>query len=286
MQVAQSQPVAGAVVVTGPALSWRAIIAGFVTALAVQAVLTILGAGIGFSTIRVDDPSNPSLAAISIGAALWWIVANWIALGMGGFAAGRTAGTIVPREGSMHGFMTWALGIAVAAVVLASSLGAGIGALGQAAGKAAGGLAGGTAAVVAQQSASAAPAMDWTAISRDLLRQRDPAAASDEAATAEVAAGAAKIAAGDESVDKGRLAAVIAAKTGVTDDEARARIESFEQSAREARETAKEVADKAIVATRHIALWGFIAIILSGIAAVLGGHAGARATEEQLRRRP
>jgi len=60
-------------------ISWGAIFAGGLTALAVSILLHLLGAGIGFSTI---DPlqAGSTMKGLGTGALIWWIIANLIAL--------------------------------------------------------------------------------------------------------------------------------------------------------------------------------------------------------------
>ncbi len=256
-------------------ISWGGIFVGLFVLIALQMIFTLLGAGIGLSVVRPTDDVNPSAAAITLGVGLWWVVTNWIALVAGGYIAGRLAGSHHGHDGCLHGTVTWALGLVVAGVVLAGAVGTGASVAGKAVATVA-------APAAAGAGAAAVRATDGSGLNvgeraRELLRPNDPATLSDEAALAEVTTGAARIATGSTEVDRDRLAKVIAAKGGVTEDEAKARIDQWEQKAKQVKEEAKQAADKAVVMARHTAIWGFLVILIGAIAAALGGFVGARA---------
>src|SRR2546421_10345994 len=59
-------------------ISWGAIFAGVVIALAVQIVLSLLGIGIGASTIDPLNQQNPG-KGLGIGAAVWFVISSLIA---------------------------------------------------------------------------------------------------------------------------------------------------------------------------------------------------------------
>lgn len=89
-------------------VSWGAIIAGALTALAVVALLNLLGLGIGFSTI---DPltEDHALKGLGVGALIWFGLSNLAALFVGGLVAGRMSGYPSRSDGGLHGFLAWAL---------------------------------------------------------------------------------------------------------------------------------------------------------------------------------
>jgi hypothetical protein len=254
-------------------ISWGAIIAGLFLIIAVQSVLSLLGVGIGLSTVRPSDPQNPSVEALSLGAALWWIASNWTALVIGGYVASRLAQGANAVDGILHGFVTWALALVVAIVLLAGAVSAGIGAAANVAG-----------AVMPRPAAMASGASQGeggvTAAARQLLRRQDPASMSDEAAAAEVGAGAARILAGDKDVDRDRLAQIIGAKAQISPDEAKQRLTEWEQAARQ---QAKVAADRAVQIGRSVSIWTFVVVIIGAIGACLGGWIGAAHSAEGAR---
>lgn len=88
-------------------ISWGAIIAGVVLALAIQLLLSLLGLGIGLSTVNPTDEANPT-SGLGIGAAIWFALSAIVAMFVGGMVSGRLAnGT--RSDGILHGLMVWGL---------------------------------------------------------------------------------------------------------------------------------------------------------------------------------
>ena len=98
-------------VVPAPALlrrvSWGAIFAGAVIAVALTALLGLLGIGIGLGTL--DIAQGDSVEGAPKATLIWWAATSIIATGIGGFIAARLAG--IPRglTGALHGFAVWAV---------------------------------------------------------------------------------------------------------------------------------------------------------------------------------
>lgn len=264
-------------------ISWGGIIAGLALVIALQMLLTLLGVGIGLSTVRPATGEAPDAAIISLGGGLWWVVTNWIALVAGGYVAARLAGSDHTEDGLLHGLVTWAAALVLGGLILAGAVSQAVNTMGHAIG----GIASGTGRVAAGALASDAPRdprdggpmaearriMDQA---RGLLRPQDPARLGDEAAVAEVAAGLTRIAAGDQSVDQNRLAAVIAAKAEISPEEAKTRLQQWQGEAAAAREKVRMAADQAVIAGRHIAFWGFVVVVVGAVAACVGGCIGTR----------
>ena len=101
-------------------ISWGAIFAGALTALSVQLVLSLIGLGIGLSTIDARGGDNPDGATVGIGAVIWWTLSSLISLYVGGMIAGRTAGTF---NGYFHGLITWATVTVAMVLILSSAVG-------------------------------------------------------------------------------------------------------------------------------------------------------------------
>lgn len=89
-------------------ISWAAVFAGVVAALAVQLLLSILGIGIGASTIDPLVEQNP-MSGIGVGAGIWFVLSSLIALFAGGWVAGRLAGIPRNTDSMLHGVLTWSL---------------------------------------------------------------------------------------------------------------------------------------------------------------------------------
>lgn len=105
-----------------PRISWGAIIAGGLAAIAISILLNLLGLGLGFTAIDPLSESNP-LAGLGTGTIIWWIIANIIALFLGGMVAGRMAGFVSNTDGGLHGFLSWCLYAAVSLFFITSLIG-------------------------------------------------------------------------------------------------------------------------------------------------------------------
>jgi hypothetical protein len=104
-------------------LSWGAVLAGIIVALAAHIVLNLLGVGIGIA----GAPRGTSAEWFGAGFATWWAVAGIIAAAIGGWVAGRTLGSADRNDGMIHGLLSWAGTTLVIAFMLASALGGAIG---------------------------------------------------------------------------------------------------------------------------------------------------------------
>ena len=89
-------------------VSWGAVIAGAVTALAVLTLLNLLGLAIGMSTINPAEEANP-LAGLGTGTLIWFGISNLVALFAGGWVAGRLSGFPKKSTSMTHGFLSWAV---------------------------------------------------------------------------------------------------------------------------------------------------------------------------------
>ena len=121
---------------------WGAIFAGTVVALGVFVLLALAGIGLGLTIFEATEasPMNGSLTT----TAIWQFVSQLVALGIGGYTAGRLAGVLHPMGSMLHGATVWAL-TTLAGVYLAVQA---ITGLAGAAGSALSGLAGGASSAV------------------------------------------------------------------------------------------------------------------------------------------
>lgn len=108
------------------AVSWSAVFAGAVTALAAGIVLTGLAAGFGFRLAVAGLASRASLEGFSPEAGAWMIAAQVLPAALGGYLAGRLRlhwqgvhGDETHFRDTAHGLLAWAVGT-VAGVVLAA----------------------------------------------------------------------------------------------------------------------------------------------------------------------
>jgi hypothetical protein len=105
-------------------ISWGAIFAGAIVALATQLVLTLIGTAVGLATLNPATGQNPSGTTLGIGAGVWLIISSLVSLFLGGYIAGRLAGTF---NGWLHGLATWAAVTMLTILLLTTAAGGLIG---------------------------------------------------------------------------------------------------------------------------------------------------------------
>lgn len=108
-------------------ISWGAVFAGVIMALAVQILLAMLGVGVGLSTVDTATGDTPSATTLGIGAAIWWGVSYLVALFIGGYVAARLGGLLVSLDGALHGLLTWAFALIVSLYLLGTAVGSVVG---------------------------------------------------------------------------------------------------------------------------------------------------------------
>jgi hypothetical protein len=111
-------------------VSWGSVAAGAIAAVAIGALLNIVGLAIGAGAYNLFAIARHQ-GAISIGGGLFVIFAQFVAFEIGGYIASRSAAWPDHFGGALTGFMVWALAV-VFAITLASLVSSG-GAVGAAA---------------------------------------------------------------------------------------------------------------------------------------------------------
>lgn len=107
-------------------ISWPAVIAGALVAIAVGAMLNLLGVALGAASINPYDLTTGEAKAFSAGAGAWIAIANALALFVGGFVASRVAKFSDHHKGYLHGLAVWALAFLIALFLAGSSAVGGI----------------------------------------------------------------------------------------------------------------------------------------------------------------
>lgn len=120
----KAYPAVHEVEIGGPVLSWAAIWAGTVTAIAISLALLAIGAGFGLTAVSPWPGAGPTATEFSIGMGIWLIVMQWISSAAGGYIAGRMRA----RWHSLHehevffrdtaqGLVTWSAATIIVAVL-------------------------------------------------------------------------------------------------------------------------------------------------------------------------
>lgn len=103
-------------------ISWGGIFAGVAVTAISQLLFSLLGLGIGLSTINPTGDGAPVMG-LSIGAGIWWVVSSLISLFIGGWVAGRMAGMPRAFDGVLHGVLTWAIATFLLIYFLGTAMG-------------------------------------------------------------------------------------------------------------------------------------------------------------------
>jgi len=111
-------------------ISWSAVFAGVLVAIVSQMLLTLLGVGIGLSTIDPVTEQNPT-AGLGTGSAVWYIISSLLSLFIGGMIAGRLASAPRLFDGIIHGVLTWCLATLLTIYFLTTTIGSIIGGAGR-----------------------------------------------------------------------------------------------------------------------------------------------------------
>lgn len=105
-------------------ISWPAVIAGAIVAVAVGAMLNLLGVALGASAFNPYEFGGGDTEGFTAAAGMWMAFANAIALFVGGAVATRAAKYADHHRGALHGMAVWALAFLLA-ITIASAAGAG-----------------------------------------------------------------------------------------------------------------------------------------------------------------
>ncbi|MCO4753960.1 MAG: hypothetical protein KC478_05735 [Bacteriovoracaceae bacterium] len=92
---------------TLPRVSWGAIFAGLVLALAVQFMLGLLGTGIGLVSANPQDGMN--FSALGLGSIIWMALVFLVSLFVGGYVASRLSTNIKSFAGTINSLVVWTL---------------------------------------------------------------------------------------------------------------------------------------------------------------------------------
>ena len=221
----------------GSYVDFGAAIAGALLALAVSFVLLTFGAAVGFSAISPWTTTSAG-KALTLGAAFWVLLVEAWAFALGGYMSGRlrhrwhdgVASEVAFRDGA-HGLLTWGLAVVVGAVIATSAAGY--------AGRAAGDV------VRSDPYRLSDPA---AAVLDPLFRPADAAEIKGEVRFDDSRAEAVRLLAtsitktGLTAAERTYLARLVAARAGVPQAEADARVQTAINMSKDAANKARKVA--------------------------------------------
>jgi hypothetical protein len=273
----------GARVSAAPAtgfLEWGPVFAGAVTAAALSFVLLTFGSAIGLSAVSPWPNSGMSSKTIASLAVFWALAQQIGALMIGGYIAGRmrtrwtdaSSDEVEFRDG-LHGVLVWAVSIAIGAVLFLSAAGA--------LAKTGTDLASKAATIAATSNTDPLayyadtllrPGAVRTTTAQGQASRVDPASAETKAELTRILSRA--IANGSlVDADKTYLSSLVAQRTGLSQQEAEARVgDAYVQANRAAREAADKARRAALLTGFVTAAGLLISLAAAWWAAQRGGH--------------
>jgi hypothetical protein len=263
------------------AVSWAAVIAGALAAVAITLLLVALGSGIGLSSVSPWTALNPSATTFTLLAAVWLIIVQWLSSAMGGYLAGRLrtkwAGVHTDEvffRDTAHGFLAWALASILVVAFATSSISSAV----SSAGRAISNAAGSAASTATQAATSQASGSDGYFLDT-MFRKSQPDA---NATPPEVRSEASRILArsvANGSLDPGDrayLAKLVAARTGISQQDAEKRIDDTVAQMKAAEDKAKQAADAARKASAQASFYLFFSMLIGAFIASTAGAIGGR----------
>jgi len=280
------------------AVSWGPIIAGALAAAAATLLLMLLGSGLGLTMISPWSNESASFTTVAVSTAIWLVVVQWISACLAGYMAGRLrtrwvgvhTDEVFFRD-TAHGFLAWALATLLVAGFLSTALtavaGTGVAAVTSVASGAAQGAATGAAA-----NSSAPSAADTTSYFVDaLFRPANPATPAPAGAGPEAAAAAdaqasrillATAATGEMAPeDRTYLEQLVAVRTGLSEADAKARVDQVLARVEAAKTQAKEAADAARKTSATVALVGALSLLVGAFIASVAAAFGGRLRDDE-----
>ena len=263
-----------------PGVSWGAVLAGAFVAAALALILLVLGSGLGFSAASPWANEGASAKALGIGAIVWLVFVHLASSAIGGYMAGRlrTRWTDVHTNevyfrDTAHGLTAWAVGIVLTAAFLTSAATAIVGGAAKAGATAVATAGAGAAAGAAAKSDDSNAYLVDSLFRSDRSREEDDASMRQEVSRI-FANGLAQ---GDISAaDRGYLAQVVAARTGLSQPDAEKRVADAVAQAKAAETKAREAADAARKAAAKLALATFFALLVGAFVASYTATMGGR----------
>jgi hypothetical protein len=297
----------------GSYVDWPAIIAGIVLASAISILLLTFGSAVGLSFVNFDAADDVNPLWIGIAAATWLLWVEISSFMCGGYLTGRlrrrrhdaTEHESDVRDGA-HGLLVWGGGLIVGALLALGGIGATAGAVGgaasaitQAAGNAAGDIGDATGyfadmllrpAAPAAEGGAAAPATPpagaaagtptppanvgaTTPAAPALTLPADTAAARDEIGRILVQSATTGSVSDD---DKAYLGQLVAANTGLSQEEATARVDQVLTTVDNAKAQAADIAEKTRRTTVLAAFLTAAALLISAVGAYWAAQMGGR----------
>jgi len=284
-------------------ISWGSVFAGLIVAAMASLILAMLGMAIGLGMVDPMEEANP-FSGLGIGTAIWWVASSLIALFLGGWVAARMAG--IPRrfDGAVHGVLAWGLVTLLTFYFLGTAIGRLVGGVGNVVGRGISMAGQGVAAVAPEAAGMVKEELNEQGLSMESIRQEAETMLRQSGVTGAAAEAAENPQQGTEGLmtamrnlaaqggaaasgaDKEAAVNIVAERTGKSRAEAAQIVERWQttlaqtsqkmdQAKVQAEAKAREYGQTAAAGMSKASMWTFIALLLGGISAALGGSLGA-----------
>lgn len=276
------------------AVSWGPIFAGAVAAVSITILLTLLGSGFGLTMVSPWTSEGAPATTFAVSTAISLIVIQWISAGVGGYLTGRlrTKWSGVHNDevyfrDTAHGFMAWALSTLFVVAILGSAITSTISGGIKTAATVASGLTGAATTVAAKASTDTSTSYFVDSLLRPAAI-RGGTVEGSEPVTSQISRILLNAAATGTlpSEDRAYLDQVVTARSGLSEADAKARVDAILSRIETAKTSAKEAADKARKVGATTAFMGAFSLLIGAfiacVAAALGGR--QRDDEEELYR--
>jgi hypothetical protein len=281
-------------VVTAPsAVAWPAIIGGAFTAAALSLVLVILGSGLGFASVSPWADAGISATTFTVTTAVWLIVTQWLASGVGGYITGRLRTNWVNLHthevlfrDTAHGLLTWCVATVIGVAFLAAAATSVIS-------KTTAAVAEGTSQAATQTAGRAGASQsngalaDPTAYFVDSLYRTDHPNANGSEGDVSAQTGRILVTGlrnGDvPAPDRTYLAQLVAARTGLSQADAAKRVDDVVAEAKAAKVKAQQAADTARKAAAKLSIVMALSMVIGAFIACVTAALGGRLRDEHSR---
>ena len=265
------------------AISWAAVMAGTVVMVAVTFILLALGSGLGLAAVSPWPGHGVTATTFTIVTAISLIVVQWLASAVGGYTTGRLRTRWVGVHthevffrDTAHGLVTWSTAAIIGVLLLAHSAA-------QMAGTAVHGV-----AALSQESMERVAAgpregdSAWNEVDT-LLRSpsAEPVSADRHREVGHILSNA--LATGEISTDdKAYLSNLVAARGGVSPEEAQQRVDNALVRLKDAEIKARQAADAARKAATKASIFTALAMLIGAFIACAAAALGGKLRDEHL----
>ena len=267
------------------AVSWPAIFAGALVAVAFSFMLVFFGTGLGFATVSPWPNSGTSATTFAVTTAIWLIIVQWVSSGLGGYLTGRLrtkwVGTHTHEvffRDTAHGLVAWCLATVITAAAVMSGLSSLAGSGVQAASHVASGAAQGAGQGAAGTGGDQSGYLMDTLFRSD---RPDPNASGADAKAEATRIVATSLANGSMAPsDRTYLAQLVSARTGIAQPEAEKRVDELSAKAKAAETKAREAADAARKAASRLSFYTFFSMLIGAFIACVAAAFGGQQRDE------